>query len=83
MRFSDEHQIELVLMQRYCHRAELRTEVSGEPTNLLARLDGDSAGCVVADLRMKSSRCIDNAVGLYKRLLAAEVDLDAASAPKE
>lgn len=48
----DDHEVELDLMYRWCQRAALNAEVFDEPDALLSRLNFETAGCVVADLRM-------------------------------
>lgn len=49
----DDQKVELDLMQRWCERVGLKTQVYGDPGILLATLDQKSTGCVVADLRMR------------------------------
>ncbi|TWT94963.1 response regulator transcription factor [Neorhodopirellula pilleata] len=48
----DDHEVELDLMYRWCQRAGLNAEVFDDPNVLLSRLDHETVGCVVADLRM-------------------------------
>lgn len=71
----DDHEVELDLMQRWCQRAGLSTEVFDEPNLLLDRLDPDTAGCVVADLRMPQISGLELQAEMARRDIAMPVIL--------
>ena len=71
----DDHEVELDLMQRWCQRAGLSTEVFEEPSLLLERLDPDTAGCVVADLRMPQISGLELQAEMARRDIAMPVIL--------
>lgn len=71
----DDHEVELDLMQRWCQRAGLKTEVFDEPNALLARLELDAVGCVVADLRMPQISGLELQAEMARRGLAMPVIL--------
>lgn len=48
----DDQEIELELMQRWCRKAGLKSQIFHDPAVLLESLDMQSTGCVVADLWM-------------------------------
>lgn len=71
----DDHEVELDLMKRWCQRAGLSTEVFDEPNALLDRLDQDTIGCVVADLRMPQISGLELQAEMARRDIAMPVIL--------
>lgn len=71
----DDHEVELDLMQRWCQRAGLATQIFADPLRLLESLDVDTVGCVVADLRMPRISGLELQAEMAKRELFIPVVL--------
>jgi two-component system response regulator FixJ len=71
----DDQEVELDLMQRWCQLAGLSTEIFGEPNELLNRVDQETAGCVVADLRMPQISGLELQAEMARREISLPVVL--------